>query len=112
MDAIERFDRVTDYLLESFSTGNACVSKDDVIDDEGTRLGDEAFAILALIGKEGVLIGGDNRPTEALATFVQAWGQGFELASGDDLTDDGEPVSSVLSDYRAAAVVAPSGPAP
>ncbi len=110
MDAVQRFDRVADYLLDNFASGNACVSKDDVIDDHGTILGEEAFAVLALIRKEGVLIG-DNRPTEALDTFVQAWNQGFELASGDDLTEDDEPVSAVLAAYRSPPAAAPtSGP--
>ncbi|MCZ7862470.1 hypothetical protein O9X98_13940 [Agrobacterium salinitolerans] len=111
MDAVQRFDRVADYLLDNFAAGNACVSKDDVIDDHGTILGEEAFAVLALIRKEGVLIGDDNRPTDALDTFVQAWNQGFELASGDDLTDDNEPVSAVLAAYRSAPAAAlASGP--
>jgi hypothetical protein len=100
MDTVERFDRIADYLNECFAGGNASVSKDDVIDDDGTVLGAEAFEVLALIRSEGLLIGGDGNPAEALETFVQSWSQGFDLASGDDLTDSDEPVSSVLSAYR------------
>lgn len=113
MDTVERFDRVADYLIECFASGNDSVSKDDVIDDDGTLLGDEAFEVLALIRREAVLIGGDGKPAEALETFVQAWNQGFDLASGDDLTDSDESVSSVLAAYRSIPRSAPtSGPRP
>lgn len=113
MDTVERFDRVADYLIECFAGGNDSVSKDDVIDYDGTVLGDEAFEVLALIRRDAVLIGGDGKPAEALDTFVQAWSQGFDLASGNDLTDGDEAVSSVLAAYRAIPVsVHKSGPTP
>ncbi|MCV9964139.1 hypothetical protein OIU34_19845 [Pararhizobium sp. BT-229] len=108
MDTVERFDRVADYLIECFAGGNASVSKDDVIDDDGTVLGAEAFEVLALIRSEGVLIGGYGNAAEALETFVQAWSQGFELASGDDLTASDETVSSVLASYRTSPRVVPA----
>lgn len=102
MDAVQRFDRVADYLLECFANGHETVSKDDVIDDVGTVLSTEAFFVLDEIRKSGVVIDDDGKAVEALDTFVQAWSQGYDLASGNDLTDDDEPVSAVLSEYRAA----------
>ncbi|MDW9481767.1 hypothetical protein GOB57_24265 [Sinorhizobium meliloti] len=100
MDTTQRFDRIADYLLDSFSGGNASVSKHDVIDDDGTILGDEAFAVLRNILNQGLVIG-DGRPVNALQTLVQAWSEGFEMASGDDLTDDDEHVGAVFAAYRA-----------
>ncbi|MCS4090232.1 hypothetical protein [Rhizobium sp. BK176] len=110
MDAVQRFDKVADYLLECFSNGQETVSKHDVIDDAGTVLSTEAFAVLDEIRESGVSIG-DGKAVEALDTFVQAWSQGYDLASGNDLTDDDEAVSAVLSAYRSAKpAVAPAGP--
>jgi hypothetical protein len=111
MDTVERFDKVADYLLECFANGETTVSKDDVIDDAGTVLSNEAFAVLGEIRENGVSIGDDNKAVDALDTFVQAWSQGYDLASGNDLTGDDEPVSAVLSEYRSARPsVAPTGP--
>jgi hypothetical protein len=110
MDTVERFDRVADYLLECFSNGEATVSKDDVIDDAGTVLSTEAFAVLDEIRESGLSIG-DGKAVEALDTFVQAWNQGYDLASGNDMTDNDDPVSAVLSQYRLAKPgAAPTGP--
>lgn len=113
MDTVQRFDRVADYILDCFAAGNTSVSKDDVIDDDGTVLGEEVFAVLWEIRRDRRVIGDDNKPFRALDTLAQAWGDGFALASGDDLTEDDETVSSVLSAYRAAPTPLPArGPAP
>jgi hypothetical protein len=110
MDAAQRFNRVADYLLECFANGQETVSKDDVIDDDGTVLSTEAFAVLDEIRESGVSLG-NGKAVEALDTFVQAWCQGYDLASGSDMTNDDEPVSAVLLEYRSAKpAVAASGP--
>ncbi|MBY3432853.1 hypothetical protein HFN89_01515 [Rhizobium laguerreae] len=101
MDAVQRFDRVADYLLERFANGETSVSKYDVIDDGGTVLSAEVFAVLSEIRDGAQSVGvADNKAVEALETFAQAWHQGYDLASANDLTEDDETVSAALSAYR------------
>lgn len=89
-------------MLECFANGHESVSKDDVIDNACTVLSTEAFDVLDEIRESGLSIGDDNKAVEALDTFVQAWHQGYDLASGNDLTSDDETVNAVLSEYRSA----------
>lgn len=100
MDTKARIQRVVDFLTESFSGGNMSLSKEDVIDDAGTALGDEVFGIIADARAERISVGDGNSVIEALDVLASAWSQGFELANGGDLvSDDGETVAGVLFQY-------------
>ena len=109
MDTRERLDRIADYLAESFSGGITSLSRHDVIDDDGTVLGREVVAVVRLARREKLVVGDDNVVVEALDTFADAWGQGFDMASGDDMVTDEETVKEIVMNY---VDNAPASPAP
>lgn len=101
MEIQQRFDRIAQYLADNFAGGNLAVSKRDIIDDRETELGHEVADVLKVIGREGLAIGRDHIVVDALSDFAAAWGQGFSLASGEDMVTDSENVADIICDYAA-----------
>lgn len=100
MDTKARIERIVNFLTESFSGGNMSVSREDIIDDAETALGDEVFEIIYAARTERLSVGDGNSVVDALDVFASAWDQGFELANGGDLvSDDGVTIADVLFQY-------------
>jgi hypothetical protein len=97
MDTRERIDRVVNYIAEQFSNGWNSISKLDEIDEAGTLMGEEVYAVLRLAHKERIAVGENDVVIDALVTMHSAWSDGFENASADDfVNDDYDTVKSAI----------------
>jgi hypothetical protein len=112
MTTQERIDKLVEWLATSFAVGDKTMSKDDEYDDAGTTLRAEIRECLQAAAKEKIVLGEDGVVREALATFAAPWGQGFELASGDDLVTDSDTVADVICDHYDNVIMAAREAAP
>ena len=105
MDRSENLYHVTAYLSDCFAGGQRMVSRHDVIDDEGTTIHQAISAALRDLREPHELL-------EALSAISDAWAQGFDLASCDDLVTGGETVADIVLDFLSSQPTTDAQPSP
>lgn len=100
MDKIDRLHRLVDHLAETFSGGNSSISNDDEIGG-GANVSREVESMTQSFTDAELDRLGAVSLMEALVTLSEAWGQGYDMASGDDLVnDDNETVQEIVCQYH------------